>query len=310
MKWSLKPVIWLILGISVVSFLLAYYQVGEERRRLEGDMESDGAAVAQRLEEAVQPRLAEGSREELQRQVERFANRERLAGAAVFDDQGQPLAATSGAATQLPARIQAVTRAMQQNKGAGQFLRLQQMRVHLYALPLSRPGAAGAVTLIVLQDASYIDRQRARIWRDTYLGVLVQMLLIGLTALLVVRWSVMEPIARTAQWIRAVRSGKGAPQASLPQGGLLQPLAAEVTGLAKSLEAARDAAAKEARLREAADSLWTAERLAAHVRKKLQGNRLLVVSNREPYMHRHSSKGVEVLVPASGLVTALEPILR
>ncbi len=310
MKWSLKPVIWLILGISLVSFLLAYYQVGEERRRLEGDMESRGGTLAQRLEEAVRPRLGEGSREELQRQVERFANRERLAGAAVFDDQGLPLAATPGAATQLPARIQAITRATQQNQGAGQFLRLQQMRVHLYALPLSRTGSEGTMTLVVLQDASYIDQQRARIWRDTYLGVLVQMLLIGLTALLVVRWSVMEPIARTAQWIRAVRSGKGAPQASLPQGGLLQPLAAEVTGLAKSLEAARDAAAKEARLREAADSMWTAERLAAQVRKKLQGNRLLVVSNREPYMHRRGAKGVEVLVPASGLVTALEPILR
>jgi len=310
MKWSLKPVIWLILGISLVSFLLAWYQVGEERRRLEGDLESDGEVVAQRLEEAVQPRLGEGSREELQRQVERFANRERLAGAAVFDHQGLPLAATPGAATQLPARIQAITRAAEQNQGAGQFLRLEQTRVHLYARPLPRAGGAGAVTLVVLQDASSIEHQRARIWRDTYLGVLVQMLLIGLTALLVVRWSVMEPIARTAQWIRAVRSGKGAPQASLPQGGLLQPLAAEVTGLAKSLEAARDAAAKEARLREAADSMWTAERLSAQVRKKLQGNRLLVVSNREPYVHRHSGKGVEVLVPASGLVTALEPILR
>ena len=37
---------------------------------------------------------------------------------------------------------------------------------------------------------------------------------------------------------------------------------------------------------------------------------LVVVSNREPYMHVHRNKGIEALVPASGLVTALEPILR
>lgn len=310
MKWSLKPIVWLILGISAVSFVLAYYQVREEKRRLEGDLEARGAAVAQRLEEAVQPRLGEGSHEELQRQVERFANHERLAGAAVFDDQGTALAVTPGVATQVPGRNQALTRALQQNKGAGVFLRLEKTRVHLYVLPLPRSGSEPAAMVAVLQDASYIDDQRARIWRDTYLGVLVQMLLIGLTALLVVRWSVMEPIARTAQWMRALRAGKSAPPVALPEGGLFQPLATEVRSLAKSLEAARDAAAKEARLRETADSMWTAERLAAQVRKKLPGNRLLVVSNREPYMHRRSSKGVEVLVPASGLVTALEPILR
>jgi len=102
MKWSLKPIIWLILGISVVSFVLAYYQVREEKRRLEGDLEARGATVAQRLEEAVQPRLGEGSREELQRAVERLANHERLAGAAVFDDQGAPLAVTPGVATPSP----------------------------------------------------------------------------------------------------------------------------------------------------------------------------------------------------------------
>ena len=37
---------------------------------------------------------------------------------------------------------------------------------------------------------------------------------------------------------------------------------------------------------------------------------LFVVSNREPYMHVNRGKGIEMIVPASGLVTALEPILR
>ena len=36
----------------------------------------------------------------------------------------------------------------------------------------------------------------------------------------------------------------------------------------------------------------------------------MAVSNREPYEHFHRPNGIECLVPASGLVTALEPILR
>jgi trehalose-6-phosphate synthase len=75
------------------------------------------------------------------------------------------------------------------------------------------------------------------------------------------------------------------------------------------LSQARSAAENEARLREASQSMWTAERLAIHVRTKLEGGRLFVVSNREPYMHHRNGKSLEVVVPPSGLVTALEPVL-
>ncbi len=56
--------------------------------------------------------------------------------------------------------------------------------------------------------------------------------------------------------------------------------------------------------------LWTPERLRVSIQKKALQNTLFVVSNREPYMHVHKGKGVEMIIPASGLVTALEPILR
>src|SRR5579859_2683583 len=82
-----------------------------------------------------------------------------------------------------------------------------------------------------------------------------------------------------------------------------------MTHLARDLGAARAAAAEEAQLRETHASVWTAERLRISLRSKLKGKPLFVVSNREPYMHIMGEKGPEVLVPASGLVTALEPVL-
>ena len=90
---------------------------------------------------------------------------------------------------------------------------------------------------------------------------------------------------------------------------MFQPLAQEVSHFVQSLETARAAATEEARLREAAEAIWTPERLRVHVESRLQGNPLFVVSNREPYSHVHQGKAIEVLVPASGLVTSLEPIL-
>jgi len=78
----------------------------------------------------------------------------------------------------------------------------------------------------------------------------------------------------------------------------------------KSLQEARAAAEREAHLRETAESLWTSDRLSVHVRKQLQQRRLVVVSNREPYIHTRQNGNLEIVIPASGLVTALEPILR
>ena len=82
-----------------------------------------------------------------------------------------------------------------------------------------------------------------------------------------------------------------------------------MTTFAESLTAARSAAEREAQLRDAGESLWTADRLSVHVRNKLGSNRLFVVSNREPYSHVHQGKAIQAIVPASGLVTALQPIL-
>jgi alpha,alpha-trehalose-phosphate synthase [UDP-forming] len=91
---------------------------------------------------------------------------------------------------------------------------------------------------------------------------------------------------------------------------LFRPLAREVATFAESLTTARSAAETEARLREEGQSQWTADRLAIHVRSRLEDGRLFVVSNREPYTHIRRGRSLEVSVPPSGLVTALEPVLR
>lgn len=55
---------------------------------------------------------------------------------------------------------------------------------------------------------------------------------------------------------------------------------------------------------------WTREVLSQFVRSKLDGYRLIVVSNREPFQHRRKGEGIECVQPASGMATALDPIMR
>ena len=52
------------------------------------------------------------------------------------------------------------------------------------------------------------------------------------------------------------------------------------------------------------------ETLRATLRGELRGNDIIVVSNREPYVHDADGGTIHVQRPASGLVTALEPVMR
>ena len=57
-------------------------------------------------------------------------------------------------------------------------------------------------------------------------------------------------------------------------------------------------------------SVWTKEALAELIEAKMRGYRFIVVSNREPYVHQYSGDEIECVRPASGLATAIEPIMR
>jgi trehalose 6-phosphate synthase len=55
---------------------------------------------------------------------------------------------------------------------------------------------------------------------------------------------------------------------------------------------------------------WTRERLEEVARTRLGGARLVVVANREPYLHVRDGEDIRCLKPASGLTTALDPVMR
>jgi len=313
MRVSVRLILSLIAGVTLVTFLFARSEVRTEKRGLRGDLERRAEVLAESLEGVIGPLEANSPhtllrQRQMQQIVERFGNRERLAGVAVYDEHGRPVAITSKLAERLAKDPTAVETAMRENQGGGDFFQVGSSTMHVYAMPLrGETGVKGA--LAIFHDAGYIEAQSLEIWRHAVWHVLVQVLLITLITLLIVRWSIVGPIARTAHWLRELRAGRESPPPNVAGVDLFKPLSHEVVNIAHSLVAARAAAEEEARLREAGESLWTADRLRIHVQSKLQDGRLFVVSNREPYEHVQGEKSIEVVVPASGLVTAIEPVL-
>jgi len=311
---SVRLIVSLIVGITLVSSGFSYYEVLTEKRALRSDLERRAEMLGESLVGNVERSWnsasdPERSEKELRRLVQRFGNREHMLGVAIYDTQGTLVATTPQLEKTLTASPPPVTQAIAQGHEESSFVRLGGVPVHILALPIRRQDELLGV-LAVVHDVSYIRAQSLLVWRQAFFRVLAQVFLIVLITLLIVRWSITGPIARAALWMRALRTGKVSFHQELPDLDIFRPLVREAATMAESLSHARNAAENEARLREAAESMWTADRLSVQLRTRLEDGHLLVVSNREPYMHQRSGKSLDVVVPPSGLVTALEPVLN
>ena len=307
--FSVRLIVSLIIGITLVSLLSSYYEVLGEKRTLRRDLERRADVLGESLVSNVERSWERDSGRDLPRIVQRFGNREHLIGIAVYDLTSKLVAATPDLANRLGTPPPLLSQAINKDEGASAFLHLGAVPVEMYALPVHRDDKVVG-GLVIVHDASYIREQNMKTWRESFLRVLLQVLVIAVITLLIVRWSIAGPIARAAQWMRALRMGRLSLPQEIPDLDVFRPLAREVKTFALSLTQARSAAETEARLRDAGESLWTPERLAIHIQGRLEEGKLIVVSNREPYMHVRNGKTIECIVPASGLVTALEPILR
>ncbi len=312
----------LAVSVAVVSLSFDRYQAERQRVLLREDLKTHAAVLAENAQDTVDPLFEKsapqgeknpGQAEKnfiqaIERALTRVAARADVKGIAVYDAKGGPLSRSPGSSSFLAVQPSAAAQATESNAPAGEFLSVDDTGLFVYAVPLHRSGhVAGSLALAI--DAAGIDARVARTMRESMVNATVQVLLTVPVMLLVVRWRFTHPLARMTHWLHSLRLGGEEEPPTLPPTQALGELHREVTHLARDLGAARATAEREAHLRETQVSLWTAERLRVSLTKKLGERPVFVVSNREPYMHTFAGDVPKVLVPASGLVTALEPVL-
>lgn len=306
---SLRLIVALIAGVTLVSIASSWYEVRADKDALRRDLEYKAEELGESLAWNAEMYLAAGDRVDLEQMVQRFSNRDHLLGIGVYALDGSPLIVTRDLSPVLSNTPHVLRDALSQNRTISVSTRLHFRRVYMLVAPLHAASKSVTGGIVIVYDTGYIRAEILRVWSRVFIHIAGQVLVIVAITLLIVRWSLAGPIARAAQWMKTLRTGRQAVQPSAKDLDLLFPLAREMAPLAESMRQARATAEIEARLRNTNESLWTAQRLADHVRTKLNGSGLFVVSNREPYVHNRQGNTITVTVPASGLVTAIEPIL-
>src|SRR5947208_12675732 len=307
MKFTFRLVTAIWLGALLVVASFAFVQVREERERLTVDLERRGVLLGESLKEALEPVVARGSKPAVERILKRFSTATRAL--AVYDRYDSLLLATPDLTPALPPVFPEVTEALVSGNVTSGFRRLGDQNRYVYAAPLHRDDRVVGALAVVL-DAGHLSVAEWGVWRKYALHFVVLASVVSLIALVIVQSAVTRPMAQIWAWTRALRTGRNVPPPSIPDAKLFGPLAGEVVRLARSMQRAQAAAEQEAALRLSGETIWTEERLKQYVSLNLDGRSLVVVSNREPVSHYWRNGKIHPQIPASGLVTAMGPVMR
>src|SRR3989338_8379218 len=305
-----------VVTVSLVALGFNIRQVDQERATLTTNLEQRASLLADSLKESVEPYYANFTQSSfqasLQKVVNKFANRERLAGIALYDNKGTLLATSSGLPKTIIENIKIVADAMDSNTSKNDFFDADGENRYVHVDPLHNDESiVGA--LMVVQNAGYIKTTIREIWKGNLLRLLIQIIIFSITIFIILRFFVFRQVIRLVESVKKIRMGDGKESfKDESKYSFFIPLAKEITHITKSLSQARLSAREEARMRlEKLDSPWTAERLSEFIKSTLKDRPIFVISNREPYEHYTDSKGkITYRVPAGGVVTALEPVME
>lgn len=310
-RFRIRLILALIVSVTIVSVATTYFDVLAHRHVLRQELDGQTKWMALSIVPDIEQALRSGSRSELTGLVRILKGGTGALGLAVYDAQGH-LLTRAGSDQVLNALPQpTVMQSLRRDSEVSQFGHSGRWEWLETVFPLHN-GDRIAGSMVLVADALPIKHEANAVWRRSFWLIVISVILITAITAAMVSWFLTRPMSRAAERLRRLRTGHDkANEPSIADSlDLFTPIEREVETIAQSLHAARAAAAAEAHLREAGESWWTAEKLSAHIRSHGGCGRIFVVSNREPYMHQRRGSEIECVVPPSGLVTALEPVLR
>jgi trehalose 6-phosphate synthase len=285
---ALRFVLALLVGLGLLTWIAYGVLARTNRRWFEDDVRLRSLLA---VESARRTLLAEWSRDSpaLNATLADITRDERIMGVAACDPNGERLAATDAFPPAPSCHAIASsggvdgTRAWKGDMRGG--------AVHVTIVPVT-DGARHVGFVALAHDLSFVARRETTAQHH----ILIAFAILAAAASLITMGAVRLAWRTWLSELRGALDGRKPARE-------FQPLVADLRALVQRLVEERELDVR--------GGPWTAERLRTSLRDHLGGDRVVVVANREPYIHERLADGsINVVHPASGLVTALEPVLK
>jgi trehalose 6-phosphate synthase len=292
MRLSLRFVIPLLVALGLLGWAIVPLVDKLTLRWFVRDLDIRATLVANTLQEPLEDLLQAGNRTRLEQFFARITRDERLFAIGFCPAEGAAVATSS-----LP-RAVTCDSLDRFAGGSGHLLTRDAAPVLVSVRPIEVQGKA-AGNLVLVHDLSFVARRSEETRKYLFLffvglGLTVALITVAIAQLSWRGWVLgLKALLRGEGLLRP--SGKDVPE--------LRPIARDLRALIRDLETVHQRP-------DDGHVTWTPDTLRTLLKGELRGQDVIVVSNREPYIHMHKNGEVVVWRPASGLVTALEPIMR
>lgn len=298
MRQISKFLIGLVASLAFLTWGTSILVQRTTRRWFENDVRLRAELVVSGAREALSTHWSKEDRRELGKKLEEITRDERIMAAAACTIDLTLIAKTPAFPRQFSCDDAAPRLRRPDDAAPGvprswhQTASLPGGSVLVSAIPVENAGQALGYVMLI-HDLSYAERREAETRRFVLLAFGLLALAASAVTIIVARfswrgWS--EEIRRLARGERPKR----------PE---FQPIVRDVRDLVERIMVERET--------ELEGGAWTAQRLKLTLSRHLHGEKIVILANREPYIHERQEDGnVTVRHPASGLVTALEPVMH
>jgi len=255
------------------------------------DVESRSRLVYSSTEGSIRRALADYDNTRLGSILTGVTADERILAVGLCHESGKLLAATAEMPPDFSCKLVALG-------GGESFADLTYERRHVLAaaFPVT---ANQPVTLVVLHDLSFIDSRGGQVQAYVIGSLFLVGIVVAASAALLMLWQARGWMGSLRRAVHELRGGRRPVAAANPT-----PLDREIQRMLRELDLGRAPT-------EDADTQWTPQTLQNLLHQALPGAEVIILSNREPYIHNRLEDGhIEIQTPASGLVSALEPVMR
>ncbi len=312
MKRILLFILPILIIVAVVFTISGIFQVRFTQEKLMDDLKRKARSVDESMELAARNIFINNDLKSANRLVESFQKRERLQGSVLYNNEGNIIAITERISEWKDKDKPYIKEIIEKKNPRGALEKFNEYSVYSYILPISDDEENVLGLVEVIYDTSYLFTMLSEIWERISITLIVLISLIALTAFLIQRQIFILPVRRLTLWFSHFQRGETDKLKPFEERGEFGKLISEVEQVALGLRVARKVVTEEAHTRVQKDEIWTQGKLRDLIHAKLGENAFFVVSNREPFMHMFDKKTgkIKCVRPASGVVTAIDPILR
>ncbi|MGE3760193.1 MAG: trehalose-6-phosphate synthase, partial [Pseudobdellovibrionaceae bacterium] len=285
MRLALRFVVPLVTVLTLIAYAAIPLFESLDRYWASRDVEVRAKAIANASTEALAALVKADDERRIKKFFERAIQDERLFALGFCSSQGLLRFRTSN----LPPNVKC---------GKGGDVRTEGY-LHVSQVPVM-DDSFHVGDLILVHDMSYIGRRSTDTKRYLFWLFIALGLIISVVTVFIAQFSNRSLIGRIRNVLRLGTQGRLLQQLQNPD---LQPIARDLRAFLKDAQSERNA-------RDESQMSWNPKTLKSILKDELAGDEVLIVSNREPYIANFKDKKIVWSFPASGLVTALEPVMR